>query len=105
MVPVAISVTSSGTFRSVQYHGEVFKSFFGIHIFQFGKHGPVQQAGTDYKDGTVRPFFDDLRVGQDVDRGTVYEDIIIFRSQCRYQRSQFAAFQQFRWVGRYCPDG
>lgn len=56
MVSVAIAVTSSGTFRSVQYHGEVFKSFSGIHIFQFGKHGPVQQAGADYENGAVRPF-------------------------------------------------
>ena len=80
MVSVAIAVTSSGAFSSVQYHGEVFKSFSGIHIFQFGKHGPVQQAGADYEDGAVRPFFNDLYVGYDVDRGTVYEDIIIFRS-------------------------
>ena len=80
MVSVAIAVTSSGTFRSVQYHGEVFKSFSGIHIFQFGKHGPVQQAGADYENGAVRPFFNNLCVGYDVNRRTVYEDLIIFRS-------------------------
>ena len=93
MVSVAIAVTSSGAFSSVQYHGEVFKSFSGIHIFQFGKHGPVQQAGADYEDGTVCHFFDDLRIGHNVDGWTVDEDIIIFQSQSCYQVSQLSVFQ------------
>ena len=76
MVSVAIAVTSSGTFRSVQYHGEVFKSFSGIHIFQFGKHGPVQQAGADYENGAVRPFFNNLCVGYDVNASISIDNLL-----------------------------
>ena len=104
-VAIAVSVASSGAFRSVQYHGEVLESFHGIHCFQFGEHGAVQQAGTDNEDGAVRQLLDDLCVGYNVDGRTVDEDIVVFRSQSCYQVSQFAVLQYLRRVGRDCADG
>lgn len=105
VVTITIAVTSSCTFRSVQYHGEVLEAFPGVHGFQFGKHGAVQQAGTNHEDGAVRQLLDDLCIGHDVDGWAIDEDVIVFRSQSRYQCRQFAVFQQLGRIGRYCSDG
>ena len=48
MIAITITVTTVGTFGSIQNHGKILETLFAINIFQFGKHGPVQQAGADY---------------------------------------------------------
>lgn len=66
VVTITIAVTSSGTFRSVQYHGEVLEAFPGVHGFQLGKYDAVCQ------------LLDDLRIGHDVDGRIVAVSYIFF---------------------------
>ena len=42
MIAITITVTTVGTFGSIQNHGKILETLFAINIFQFGKHGAFQ---------------------------------------------------------------
>ena len=53
VVAIAIAVAASGTFRSVEYHGQVLETLLGVDGFKVGEHGAVKQPGTYHKDSAV----------------------------------------------------
>ena len=42
VIAVTVTVTTVGTFGSIQNHGKILETLFAINIFQFGKHGAFQ---------------------------------------------------------------
>ena len=95
-------------FSAVQHKGHILEPLFLVVALQFGEHIALQQPGTYHKEGTLCQLFDDLRIGHNVYRRTVDEDVIVTAAQRFHQFPETGFCQQFRRVGRngtYRQDG
>lgn len=101
MIAVTVTVTTVAAFGSIQNHGKILETLFAINIFQFGKHGAFQQAGTNHKEGTVCRFLDNLCICHNVYGRTVHKDIVIAGAELCKQSGKFSVFQQLCGIGRH----
>lgn len=83
---VAVAVAGEG--GAVEDEGHVAVFALVVYALEFGEHDALQKSGADYEDGTVHMRVDDLCVGHHLDGRTVYEDVVVMRSELIYQLAE-----------------
>ena len=78
MIAVAVAVTAAGALRAIKNEGQVLETLLLIDAFQLGKHGAVEQSGTDDEESAVGYLFQYLCVRYNVDRRAVDEHVVVF---------------------------
>ena len=95
---VAVAAVAAGT--AVEDEAEVVVLVAGVEFLEFGEHAALQEAHAHHEDGTIDVVADNLRVGDDVDRRTVDEDVVILLTQHIDGLAEELGLEQLRGVGR-----
>ena len=89
-IAVAVSVAAAAPFGSVEDECHVLVFLLPVNLLQLRKHTPFKQSCAYYKDGTVCQFLNNLRVGYQLHRRTVYQHIVILFPYGLYYMAQLA---------------
>ena len=104
-VTVAVAVAAVGTLGAVEDDGEVLETLLVVDLLKLGKHGAVEQAGADDEERAVGCLLQYLGVGDDVDGGTVDEDVVVGIAHLGDKSLKPAVLKEFGGVGRYLAYG
>lgn len=80
VISVLISIVSD-RLGTIQDNGQSFEAFVGVILLDIRQDALLQEVRPDNEEGQIGPLFDDIGIGDNLNRRTIDEDIIILFSQ------------------------
>ncbi len=105
MVAVARAVARGGGVGAVEDDGDVAVTAVGVEAVDLGQHGTLEEACADDEECGVGHAVDDGGVGNNLNRRTVEEDVVVFVAERCDEGFETSVEEEFCGVGGYSADG